>query len=230
MPYLCNLRYEKIPSQIYLEDLYASVVLKDIVKRNKVRDVDLLQRIITYVFSNIGTTFSATSISKYFKSENRITAPETVMNYINYCLDAFLIYRVQREDLQGKKMLAINEKYYIADHGIREAVHGGNLKDINLVLENIVFMELLRRGYKITVGKAGTKEIDFICQKRNEKIYIQVSYLLASDETIMREFGAYEAIRDNYPKYVISLDEFDMSRDGIRHRNIRDFLLLPTFD
>jgi predicted AAA+ superfamily ATPase len=152
------------------------------------------------------------------------------MNYINYCLDAFLIYRVQREDLQGKKMLAINEKYYIADHGIREAVHGGNLKDINLVLENIVFMELLRRGYKITVGKVGTKEIDFICQKRNEKIYIQVSYLLASEETIMREFGAYEAIRDNYPKYVISLDEFDMSRDGIKHRNLRDFLLLPTFD
>jgi len=225
MPYLGNLRYEETPSQIYLQDLFNSVVLKDIVKRNKVRDVDLLERIITYVFSGVGTTFSAASISKYFRSENRAAAPETIMNYINYCLDAFLFYQVRRQDLQGKKVLAVNEKYYIADHGIREAVFGGNMKDINLILENVVYMELLRRGYKITVGKAGAKEIDFICEKRNEKLYVQVSYLLASEDTIQREFGAYDSVRDNFPKYVVTLDEFDMSRDGIKHRNIRDFLL-----
>jgi len=225
MPYLGNLRYEETPSQIYLQDLFNSVVLKDIVKRNSVRDVDLLERIIAYVFGGVGTTFSAASISKYFKSENRVAAPETVMNYINYCMDAFLFYQVRRQDLQGKKVLAVNEKYYIADHGIREAVFGGNLKDINLILENVVYMELLRRGYKITVGKVGDKEIDFICDKRNEKLYVQVSYLLASEDSIRREFGVYDSVRDNFPKYVVSLDEFDMSRDGIKHRNVRDFLL-----
>ena len=213
-----------------MQDLFNSAVLKDVVKRNKVRDVDLLERIIAYVFSNVGTTFSASSISKYFKSENRVVAPETIMNYINYCVDAFLFYQVRRQDLQGKKLLTVNEKYYVADHGIREAVFGGNMKDINLILENIVYIELLRRGYKVTVGKSGTKEIDFICEKKNNKLYIQVSYLLASEETIRREFGAYESIRDNFPKYVVSLDELDMSREGIKHKNIRDFLLAPEWD
>lgn len=225
MPYLGNLRYEDAPVQIYLQDLFNSVVLKDIVKRNKVRDVDLLERIIAYMFGGVGTIFSAASVSKYFKNESRVVAPETIMNYINYCVDAFLVYQIKRQDLQGKKLLAVNEKYYVADHGIREAVFGSNMKDINLILENIVYMEALRRGYKVTVGKAGAKEIDFICEKKSDKLYIQVAYLLASEETITREFGAYESIRDNFPKYVISLDEFDMSREGIKHRNIRDFLL-----
>ena len=134
------------------------------------------------------------------------------------------------EDLQGKHILASNEKYYIADHGIREAVFGGNTKDINLILENIVYLELLRRGYEVTVGKTGDKEIDFVCSKRGEKLYVQTAYLLASEETITREFGAYDSIRDNFPKYVVSLDEFDMSRNGIKHRNIRDFLLMDEWD
>ena len=230
MPYLGNLRYEDTPAQIYLQDLFNSIVLKDIVKRNKVRDVDLLERIIAYIFAGIGTTFSAASVAKYFKSENRIVAPETTMNYIGYCADAFLIYQVRRQDLQGKKLLAVNEKYYVADHGMREAVYGSNTKDVNLILENIVYMELLRRGYKVTVGKAGTREIDFVCEKRKEKIYVQVSYLLASEETVQREFGAYESIRDNYPKYVVSLDEFDMSSEGVKHKNILNFLLAPDWN
>ena len=230
MPYLRNLRYEDTSAQIYLQDLYNSIVFKDVVKSNNVRDADLLERIIAYVFGGVGTTFSAASISKYFKNENRAAAPETTMNYINYCMDAFLIYQVRRQDLQGKKLLSVNEKYYIADHGIREAVYGGNLKDINLILENIVYMELLRRGYKVTVGKMGSKEIDFICEKKKEKLYVQVAYLLASEETIQREFGVYESIRDNFPKYVVTLDEFDMSREGIKHKNIRDFLLAPDWN
>ena len=225
MPYLANIRYEDAPSKLYLNDLYNSVQLKDIVKRNKIRDIDLLERIIAYVIANIGTTFSATSLSKFLKSEKRTVAPETILNYIKYCCDAYLFYQVKREDLQGKQILSSNEKYYIADHGIREAVFGGNMRDINLVLENIVYLELLRREYKVTVGRTGDKEIDFVCDKQGEKLYVQVAYLLASDETVQREFGVYDRIRDNYPKYVVSLDEFNMSRNGIKHLNIRDFLL-----
>lgn len=137
---------------------------------------------------------------------------------------------MKREDLQGKQILSSNEKYYIADHGIREAVFGGNMKNINLILENMIYLEALRRGYHVTVGKAGDKGIDFVCDKRGEKLYIQVAYLLASDETISREFGAYDTIRDNFPKYVVSLDEFDMSRNGIKHCNIRDFLLMEEWN
>ena len=132
--------------------------------------------------------------------------------------------------MKGKQILATNEKYYISDHGIREAVFGGNMRDINLVLENIVCLDALRRGYTVTVGKVGDKEIDFVCDKRGEKIYIQVTYLLASEETINREFGVYDFVRDNFPKYVVSLDEFDMSRNGIKHRNIRDFLLEENWE
>ena len=133
----------------------------------------------------------------------------------------FLFYPVKRQDIAGKKILSVQEKYYLADHGIREAVIGGNMQDINLMLENIVFLELLRRGYEVTVGKYGEKEVDFIAKRQSEKIYIQVSYILATPETVEREFGVYRNIRDNYPKYVLSLDEFNMSRDGIIHQNIR---------
>ena len=230
MPYLANIRYEDVPSKLYLHDLFNSVQLKDIVKRNKIRDVDLLERIISYVIANVGTTFSASSLAKFLKTEQRTVAPETILNYIKYCCDAYLFYQVKREDLQRKQILSSNEKYYIADHGIREAVFGGNMRDINLILENIVYLELLRRGYHVTVGRTGDKEIGFVCDKQGEKLYVQVSYLLASDETIQREFGAYDNIRDNYPKYVVSLDEFDMSRNGIKHRNIRDFLLAEEWN
>ena len=226
MPYLSNLNYEDEPSRLYLEDLYNSVVLKDIVKRNTVRDVDLLEKIISYVTANIGTTFSATSISKFFKSKNRTVAAETVINYIKYCLDAYLFYQVKREDLAGKQILSVNEKYYMSDHGVREAVFGGNARDINLILENIVYMELLRRGYKVTVGRIGDKEIDFVCRKQNNKLYVQVTYILASPETVEREFGSLEQIPDNFPKYVVSMDEPDMSRNGIKHCNIRKFLTM----
>ena len=224
MPYLANLRYAPEPSKQYLNDIYNSVVLNDVVKRNKIRDVDLLSRIVAYVMANIGTTFASTSIARFLKSEHRTVAPETILNYIKYCTDAYLFYQVNRQDLQGKQILATNEKYYLADHGLREAVFGGNMRDINLILENIVYMELLRRGYTVTVGKAGDKEIDFVCQKQNQKLYVQVCYLLASEDTIIREFGVYASIPDNFPKYVVSMDEIDMSRDGIKHCKMRDFL------
>jgi len=230
MPYLANLRYADEPSKQYLNDIYNSVVLNDVVKRNKIRDVDLLSRIVAYVIGNIGSTFASTSIAKFLKNERRTVAPETILNYIRYCTDAYLFYQVNRQDLQGKQILSTNEKYYMADHGLREAVFGGNMRDINLILENIVYMELLRRGYTVTVGKVGDKEINFVCQKQNEKLYVQVCYLLASEETIKREFGIYDTIPDNFPKYVVSMDEIDMSSNGIKHREIRDFLTMSEWN
>ena len=225
MPFLHNLDYNFEASMQYLQDLYASIILKDITKRNNIRDTDLLERIINYVIMNIGNTFSATSISKFFKSENRKVATETILNYIKACEEAFLVYRVARNDLLGKKILNVNEKYYIADHGIREAIMENNQKNINQVLENIVYFEMLRRGYNIKIGKVDNFEVDFVCKKNDETIYIQVSYLLASEDTKEREFSVLENIKDNYPKYVLSMDEFDMSRNGIKHVNLIEFLV-----
>ena len=230
MPFLTNLPDNPSASLQYLKDLYSSVVLKDVVKRNKIRDVDILERIILYVMANVGHTFSARSISSYFKSENRNIAPETILNYLKACADAYLFYPVKREDLIGKKLLTVNEKYYVADHGLREAVYGNNMRDIEQTLENIVCLELIRRGYSVTVGKYGEREVDFIATKREEKIYAQVVYLLATEETVRREFGVYDSIKDNYPKYVVSMDELDFSRNGIRHMNIRKFLMAEDYN
>ena len=224
MPYLSNIGFEEEAGKKYLEDLYNSVVLKDVVKRNKIRDVELLERIIAYAMANVGTTFSTSSIAKFLKNEQRTASADTLLNYLKACRDAYLFYQAHRQDVHGKQIFSSHEKYYIADHGIREAVFGGNMRDINLVLENIVYMELLRRGYTVYVGRLGEREIDFVCEKRGEKLYVQVTYLLASEETVQREFGVYANVRDNYPKYVVSMDEPDMSRDGIKHMNIRDFL------
>lgn len=225
MPFLYNLAFEEEASLQYLKDIYSSIILKDITQRNKIRDTDMLERVISYLIMNVGNNFSATSISKFFKSENRKVSVETILNYIKAAEESFLIYRVSRNDLIGKKVLNINEKYYIADHGMREAILGSNQRDINQIFENIIYLELLRKGYNVRVGKVDNLEVDFVCTKGNEKIYVQVAYLLASSETIEREFTSLEKIDDNYPKYVISMDEFDMSRNGIKHINIIDFLM-----
>lgn len=225
MPFLANFFGDDSAKNQYLMDIYNSVVLKDVVKRNNIRDVDTLERIISYAFSNIGHIFSATSLSKYFKSEKRNISHDTILNYLKFCADAFLIYKISRYDLEGKKVLTVNEKYYCADHGLREAVFGKNTQNIDQILENIVCLELLRRNFKVFVGKKDESEIDFIAERNGVKIYVQVAYLLASEETVRREFSVYDSIKDNFPKYVVSMDEFDFSRNGIIHRNIRDFLL-----
>ena len=230
MPYLANIRYEDAPSKLYLHDLFNSVQLKDIVKRNKIRDVDLLERIIAYVIANVGTTFSATFLAKFLKNEKRTVAPETILNYIRYCCDAYLFYQVKREDLQGKQILASNEKYYIADHGIREAVFGGNARDINLILENIVYLELCRRGYTVNVGKTSDGEIDFVAVRQNEKIYVQVTQEINSEKTEKREYERLLEIHDNYPKYVLTTDEFAGGNyEGIKTMHIADFLLSSEY-
>lgn len=226
MPFLSNFSGDDSAKNQYLMDIYNSVVLKDVVKRNNIRDVDTLERIVAYAFSNIGHIFSATSLSKYFKSENRKISHDTILNYLKFCADAFLIYKINRYDLEGKKIVTVNEKYYCADHGLREAVFGKNLQNIDQILENIVCLELLRRNFKVYVGKKGDTEIDFIAEKQDKKIYVQVAYLLAGEETIKREFSVFNSIKDSFPKYVVSMDDFDFSQNGIIHKNIKDFLLM----
>lgn len=180
MPYLSNLQYNKDPCRQYLQEIYSSVQLRDIIRRNNIRDADLLNRILGFVMANAGNTITAASISKFLKNENRSVSPTSVLNYLEYCCEAFLIYKVPRDDLQGKKVLKTMEKYYLADHGIREAILESNQRDIQLVLENLVFLEMKRRGYEVRVGKVGAQEVDFVGTKGGEKLYIQVSYLLAS--------------------------------------------------
>jgi predicted AAA+ superfamily ATPase len=225
MPFISNIIGDENAVNLYLEDVYNSVVLKDVVKRNNIRDVDLLERIITYVLANIGHTFSSTSITKYFKSEQRKVSTDTVLNYIRACEEAYLFYKLKRQDIKGKRLLEVSEKYFVADHGLREAVYGKYMEDIGMVLENIVYLELLRRGYEVTVGAIDSEEIDFIGVKGKETVYIQVAYVLPDKKTQEREFGNLLKIRDNYPKYVVTMDEVNMSQNGIKHLNIKDFLM-----
>ncbi len=226
MPFLSSIDFTPDISKNYLQDVFNSVMLKDIVKRNKIRDVDLLERIISYALANIGRSFSATSISKFFKAEKRTVAPETILNYLKACEESFLFYRLKSQDINGKKMLKVNEKYYVVDHGLREAIVGSNLENTEIILENIVGLELLRRGYKVCVGRVGEKEIDFVGEKGGEKLYIQVCYMLNEESTIKREFGSLLDVKDNYPKLVLYKEgSFRGSFEGIPAIRIEDWLL-----
>ena len=217
--------YKGDDKNLVIMDLYNSIVLKDIIQRNNVKNVDLLDRIIRFVMYNIGQVFSANKIYKRLKQDMVNLSVNTIYKYLKFFENACLIYQVKREDLQGKKILQYDEKYYLSDLGFRQAIIGNNQRDITRVIENIVYIELLRRGYEITIGKVDNLEVDFVCKKQNKPIYIQVSYLLASEETIEREFKPLKNISDNYPKYVITMDNLNMSHEGIRHLNLLDFLL-----
>lgn len=229
MPFLYQFPMDDFSARQYLEDIYSSIILKDIAQRNRIRDVEQLKRVLLYLIANIGNSFSASNITKFLKSEKRSISTETLYNYMDYCKTACLLHLVQREDVMGKQLLKFQEKIYLTDHGIREAIYGNNLRDINQTLENIVYMELVRRGYTVTVGKAGVSEVDFVARMGADRIYVQVSYLLASDETMEREFGVLERIPDNFPKYVVTMDEINRGRNGIKHKNIRDFLLMEEY-
>lgn len=207
----------------YLNDLFDSIVFNDIIKRFDIKNVYLLIRLTHFLVSNIGQLVSANSIVKYLKKDRINVSVNTVYNYISYLEEACLIYKVKREDLIGKKILNHLEKYYVVDLGFRESILKKDL-DIGQSLENIVYFELLRRGYEVNIGKYNTKEIDFICRKGSEKIYIQVTYILANEEIHKREFDPLLKVNDNYPKYVLSLDDFDMSYMGVKHLNIINFL------
>jgi len=226
MPFLTGINFEPAASKNYLQDVFNSVMLKDVVKRNNIRDVDLLERIIAYALANIGKSFSATSISKFFKDEKRTVAPETILNYLKWCEEAYLFFRLRSQDINGKKMLRVNEKYYVVDHGLREAVVGANLQNTEIILENIVGLELLRKGYNVCAGRVGEKEIDFIGEKQGDKLYIQVCYLLNEESTITREFGSLLDVKDNYPKLVLCKEGlFKGNHEGIPAVRLDDWLL-----
>lgn len=208
----------------YLMDMYQSILLRDIVKRYSVRDVDLLQRFMLYLINNIAQIFSAGTITNYLKSEGRKLSKETIYNYIEAAKSTYLIYGVPRYNIKGKELMKTNEKYFINDLGVRH-LYFDNEKDIGQALENIVYLELRRRGYEVYAGKYDDREVDFIAIDADEKTYIQVTYLLAEASTIEREFSVLEEIDDNYPKIVISMDRVNRSRNGIIHKNIIDFLL-----
>ena len=226
MPFLSHLNYLESPSRDYLLDLYSSILLKDIVKRYKVRDVELLTRIIGYAMSESGHIISAASIQRYLKSERRSIAFDTVMNYLQFGEEAYLFNLVTREDLIGKRILAVDEKVYGVDHGMRNAIVGGNVaRDIERTLETIVYWEFVRRGYDVRIGRLKDKEVDFVCKKNGEPIYVQVCYVMESELTREREFSALLGIPDQYPKMILSLDRIDFSSAGIQHKRIPDFLL-----
>ncbi len=209
---------------LFLQDLYDSVVIKDMIQRHHISNVDVLDRFISYFLDTISSQFSAKNISNYLKSEGRSISNETLYKYIRYCKECYLIYAARRNDLKGKKILSTNEKFFINDQGYR-SLKSNNEANIEKILENIIYFELLRRGYSVTVGDINGKEIDFVAEKQGKKEYYQVCYLLATQSMIDREFGSLKLIRDSYPKYVLSLDKFDISQDGIIHKNIIDFLL-----
>ena len=226
MPFITNLAFREDIAGSYLEDVFSSILLKDVARRGKIRDVDLLGRIVRYVMTEAGHTFSAASIVRYLKKENRPCTVDTVLNYLDLCEQAFLFARVKREDLIGRRILAVDEKFYVTDHGMRRFLVGGDaMRDIDQVLENLVYFELVRRGWHVTIGKIRSDEVDFVAERNGEINYYQVAYLMPSKETRNREFGALLEIPDNHPKFVLSMDPVDMSSDGITHLNVPDFLM-----
>ena len=213
-----------------VRDIYNSTIFKDIVQRNKIRKIELLERVVKFVFDNVGKTFSAKSISDYLKNQNRNMDVETVYNYLSFLEKAFIIYRCSRYDLQGKEILKTQEKFFLADPAFKYSVLGYSPKSIAAMLENIVYLELKRRGYEVFVGKTLNQEIDFTAIKKNEKVYIQVCREISSEKTEKREYSNLLNIKDNYPKYLLRTDDFSEGNyEGIKTMHIADFLLLNEF-
>ncbi len=208
----------------YLADVYNSIVVKDIIERFKIKDIDLFNKILTYIVTTPSQTFSADSLSNYLLADNLEVSKVTIYNYLEYMCKALLIHKCDRYDIRGKKILNGKYKYYLADLGLGQVINSEKKKQMGAYLENIVYNELLSRGYEVKVGTLTNGEIDFIATRYEEKIYFQIAYHLY-DEIIDREFGVYNNINDNYPKFVISTDAFDFSQNGIIHKNIIDWLL-----
>ncbi|MDR1812378.1 MAG: ATP-binding protein [Candidatus Fibromonas sp.] len=218
--------YSETERDKIIYDIYNSAILRDVIQRNSIRNAELLDRISKFVFDNLGNLFSAKKIADYFKSQNRSVDIETVYNYLNALEQAFVIKKIPRFDIKGKEILKTQEKYFAGDHSLVYSIMGYKDRFISGVLENVVMQEMERRGYRVFVGKLNHAEIDFLGEKRNRKIYLQVCYLLNSKDTINREFSPLELIKDNHPKFVVSMDSFFKDNiNGIEHKFIGDFLL-----
>ena len=211
--------------KMYLRDLYNTVILKDIVERNNIKDVNLLNRVIQFMMENIGGVISANSITKFLKNDNVITSVDTVLNYIEYINNSMIASKTSRYNIRGKSVMTLLEKYYVVDLGLLQLKSSPIKKKVGGRLENIVYNELIARGYDVYIGKTDNGEIDFVVDDFGDRFYIQVADYLSSDEVVEREFGAYKNVADNFPKYVITMDKINYSRDGIIHKNIIDWLL-----
>lgn len=213
-----------------VKDIYNSTIFSDIVKRNQIRKIDQLERIVKYTFNNVGNTFSAKSISDYLKAEKRSLDNETVYSYLEKLEKAYLLHRCSRYDLQGKELLKTQEKFYLADTALRYSVLGYNADTVASSLENVVYLELCRRGYNVCIGKTQDGEIDFVATKQNEKLYVQVTQRILSEKTEKREYERLLEIKDNYPKYVLRTDEFAGGNyEGIKTMHVADFLLSQEY-
>ena len=227
LPYLINLPLKEETANEYLKSVYNTIVFRDVVARYNLRSTSFLEKLIQFLSENIGNLFSAKGISDYLKSQHSTVSVNQVQNYVTYLTNAFLIHKVPRYDLTGKRIYEIGEKYYFENMGIRNIIVGYRINDRAKLLENIVYNHLLYKGYEVKVGIQGTQEIDFICEKEQEKLYIQVALRLDSEKTVEREYGNLLKIQDNYPKIVISEDEFSGNTyEGIRHYTIRKFLMM----
>ena len=211
--------------KMYLRDLYNTFILKDIVERNNIKDVNLLNRVIQFMMENIGGVISANSITKFLKNDNVITSVDTVLNYIEYINNSMIASKTSRYNIRGKSVMTLLEKYYVVDLGLLQLKSSPIEKKVGGRLENIVYNELIARGYDVYIGKTDNGEIDFVVDDFGDRFYIQVADYLSSDEVVEREFGAYKNVADNFPKYVITMDKINYSRDGIIHKNIIDWLL-----
>ena len=217
---------DEMQTRTYLSDVYDSIVLKDIIARFGIKDIDLFNRIVEYIVTTPSQNFSAESLSKYFANkDNREVSKVTLYNYLEYMTKAMLINKADRYDIRGKRILSGKYKYYLTDLGIGQVKNIGKRQQLGAYLENIVYNELISRGYDVKVGNLEKGEVDFIAIRFKEKIYIQVAYILADDSVIDREFGVYKEIQDNYPKYVLTMDKHDFSQNGIIHKNVIDWLL-----
>ncbi len=226
LPYLMHLPDDEAVRFEYLKNIFSTILLRDIINRHKIRDPRFLTDLLKFIADNTGSIFSATKISKYLKSQQINKNVAIILNYLSYLEDAYFINVVSRTDIQGKKQFEVGEKYYFEDVGLRNAIVGFRMQDIAKIIENVVFLHLKNNGYRIKIGFSDNKEVDFIAEKNNERIYVQVAYLLSEQKTIDREFGNLLKIKDNYPKYVISFDDFSSPNTykGIKHFTLLDFL------
>lgn len=229
-PVIHTTNYSEETAYKVIHDIYSSVILRDTVQRFNIRDVELLERVIKYAFDNIGNTFSGKNVADYFKSQQRKIDINTVYNYLNALTGAFILYQTPRYDIKGKEILKTQEKFFLSDVGLLYATMGFKDRNISGVLENVVYLELKRRGYKVFVGKYNDKEIDFVAEKQGNKIYIQVAYKIDNEQTQEREFSVLLNIKDQFPKFVVTMDDFwRESVEGVRHFYISDFLLFDGY-
>jgi len=228
LPGLVKIGLDEQDAREYQTDVYHTVLLKDVIMRNKIRNVPFLENLVRYLADNTGKIISANSIAKYMKSQGDNVTSTAIINYAKYLCDAYLIHKVNRYDIHGKKLFESNDKFYFEDNGLRNALAGGSREgDIEKVIESIVYNHLIRLGYEVTVGQLQAGEIDFVCKKpKGQRLYVQASYIIANEETREREFGNLSAIKDNYPKYVISMTPLVGRQDseGITHLHLRKFL------